>query len=321
MKIVWIAAVVLAPVLAMTAATPQQDSGKDMSWAYPAYPATDKNLPASDESVPRRVPGSAKTYTMEQIDDLMNPPDWYPDEHPPAPHVVTHGGGPGVMGCGACHLMSGSGHPESATLSGLNPAYMERELADFKSGARTDRGRMITIAKGLSAEDAQQAAEYFASLKPVQWVKVVEAQTVPKSFVNGGRMRLPMPGEETEPLGNRIIELPVDPELVLDRDPHSGFTAYVPVGSVETGEKLVTTGGAGKTIPCSICHGPSLMGLGEVPRIAGLHPIYIVRQLYNFKNGDRSGSSAALMKGVVANLDDEDIVDLAAYVSSKNPAH
>lgn len=316
MKIAWVAVIILAPLLAMNAAPPQ-DSGKDLSWAYPV---TDKNLPEVDENVPRHVPGSSKSFTLMQIDDLMNPPDWFPEEHPPAPNVVTHGGGPGVLACGACHLMSGSGHPESADLSGAAPEYIERELADFKSGARADQGRMINIVKALSSEDAHQAAQYFASLKPVPWIKVVEAQTVPKSFVDSGRMRLPVPDGGAEPLGSRIIELPLDPDRVLDRDPHSGFTAYVPVGSVEKGKQLATTGGPGKTIPCPICHGGNLMGLGEVPRIAGLHPIYIVRQLYNFQNGARSGNSAALMKTVVPGLNDEDILDLAAYVASKNPA-
>ena len=61
----------------------------------------------------------------------------------------------------------------------------------------------------MSDEDIQQAAEYFAALKPGGWVKVVEADTVPKSYVSvKGRQRLPLPGGGTEPLGNRIIELP-----------------------------------------------------------------------------------------------------------------
>jgi cytochrome c553 len=247
----------------------------------------------------------------------MNPPDWYPEDHPPAPSVVTHGGGPGVLACGACHLMSGSGHPESADLTGLSAEYIERQLADFKNGDRTDKGRMISIVKGLSDADATAASEYFASLKPKQWVTVVEADTVPKTMVDGGRMRLPVPGGATEPLGNRIIELPLDPNLVLSRDPHSGFTAFVPKGSVEKGKELATTGGNGKTIQCAFCHGENLMGIGPVPRIAGDHPAYIVRQLYNFQNGQRSGNSAALMKNVVAKLTGEDILDLAAYAASK----
>jgi len=316
MRIVWIAALALGSVLYLAAAEPPQDATKDMSWAYPV---PDKNAPPMDETAPRHVPDSSKTYTLKEIDNLMNPPDWYPEDHPAPPQVVTHGASQGVLACGACHLMSGAGHPESADLRGFPPEYIERELADFKSLARNDHGRMVSISKSISDDDAKQAADYFSSIKPTQWIKVEEARTVPKSIVNGGRMRLPAPGGGTEPLGDRIIELPDNPDLVLDRDPRSGFTAYVPVGSIAKGEKLATTGGAGKTIQCSICHGENLTGLGEVPRIAGLHPIYIVRQLHNFQNGDRNGKSSALMKGVVAKLSDNDIIDLAAYVSSNQP--
>jgi cytochrome c553 len=314
MKFLSVAIIVLVSSVAIGAAP--QETGKDLSWAYPV---PDKNFPAEDETAPRHVPGSSKTYTLKEIDDLMNPPDWYPEEHPPAPTVVTHGGGPGVLACGSCHLMSGAGHPESATLTGLSAEYIERQLADFKSGDRTDKGRMVTIVKGLSDADAKAASEYFASVKPTPWVTVIEADTIPKTMVNVGRMRLPVPGGATEPLGNRIIELPLDPNLVLDRNPHSGFNAFVPKGSVEKGKELATTGGNGKTIQCAFCHGENLMGIGAVPRIAGLHPIYIVRQLYNFQNGQRSGNSAALMKNVVAKLTDEDILDLAAYAASKQP--
>jgi len=55
-----------------------------------------------------------------------------------------------------------------------------------------------------------------------------------------------------------------------------------------------------------------LKGLGNVPRLANVHPIYLVRQLYNFQTGANSGNDAALMKRVVAKLTDEDIVNLAA---------
>ena len=59
-------------------------------------------------------------------------------------------------------------------------------------------------------------------------------------------------------------------------------------------------GGAGKTIACGICHGDNMRGLGNVPRLAGLHPIYIARQLYLFKDGTRNGIDAQLMKKPVA---------------------
>ncbi len=159
----------------------------------------------------------------------------------------------------------------------------------------------------------------FASLKPAVWYQVVEATTVPKTWVNGGRMRLPVPSGGTEPLGNRIITLPQDPARVELRDPHSGFIAYVPPRSIKRGEELVTKGGAGKTIVCATCHGEDLKGLGDVPGIAGVHPIYVVRQLHNIQVGANGSSAAALMKKVVEKLSTDDMIAIAAYTASLNP--
>ena len=131
-------------------------------------------------------------------------------------------------------------------------------------------------------------------------------------------MRLPVPSGGTEPLGNRIITLPQDPARVEMRDPRSGFVAYVPPGSLKKGEALAG-GGSGKTISCAICHGEGLKGLGDVPRLAGVHPIYIVRQLYNFQVGANTSSAAAQMKKVVEKLTEDDMLALAAYAASLNP--
>jgi len=295
----------------------QQQSGKDLSWAFQV---PDKNPPpSSGNNGPMHVPGSAKSYMPAQIDDLYAPPDWFPDEHPVAPSIVLAGKKPGGMACGSCHLMSGRGHPESADLAGLAPGYIMRQMADFRSEARRGSG-MNNIAKAISEDDMRQASEWFAALKPATvWTKVVEADTAPKTWVNRGRMRFPLSGGETEPLGNRIITVPQDPERIENRDPHIGFIAYVPFGSMKQGEALVKTGGSGKTVQCGICHGPDLKGLGEVPRIAGMHPIYIARQLYNFKSGANAGVQDVLMKQVVTQLTDQDIIALAAYVGSLAP--
>ncbi len=56
-----------------------------------------------------------------------------------------------------------------------------------------------------------------------------------------------------------------------------------------------------------------------MPRLAGLHPIYIARQLYLFKDATRNVDDAQLMKKPVAQLTDDDIVALAAYLGSLNP--
>ena len=70
---------------------------------------------------------------------------------------------------------------------------------------------------------------------------------------------------------------------------------------------------------CTICHGETLKGLGEVPGIANQSPMNIARQLYLFASGERAGAWAPLMKGVVEKLNNEDIVNISAYVASLEP--
>ena len=304
--------------VSVVGAQPQQQAAVGHpAWAFPV--ADKDQPPTEDGSVPKRLSGSMKTYTQIQIDDLFNAPDWFPDEHPPLPPVVARGNGKDVPACASCHLMSGNGHPESANLAGLSASYIVATMADFKTGARKDPARMTAIGKAVSDEDVKQSAEWFSSLKPTVWTKVVEAETVPKTYLNKSRQRLPLPDGGTEPIGNRIIEVPQDAARVVERDPHAGFVAYVPVGSLAKGEALVTTGRAGKTIPCEICHGKGLKGLGLVPRIAGLSPVYLGRQLYNFQSGQSAGPLSGLMQKVVVNLSDDDIVAISAYVASQTP--
>ena len=83
--------------------------------------------------------------------------------------------------------------------------------------------------------------------------------------------------------------------------------------------KPTPKGGAGKTIACNVCHGEGLKGLGDVPGIAGIHPIYVVRQLYDIKVGANTSSAAALMKKVVEKLTDDDMIAIAAYTASLAP--
>ena len=305
-----------APAPAAPPAPARSPAGADISWAFAA---TNGALPAEPPTTSTSVPGSTKTYMRSQIDDLNNPPDWFPDEHPPAPSIVQKGHD-GALACGACHLMSGSGHPESADLVGLPAEYIRRTMMDFKSGIRVEVNRMNTISKAMSNEEIQQAADFFAALKPVKWTEVKEAAMVPKTFVGGGRMRYASPEGGTEPLGNRVITRPQDQSRVTKRDPHSGFVSYVPVGSIKKGEALVKTGG-GKSVQCGICHGDALKGLGNVPRLAGRHPAYLARQLYMFKDGRRNGGDAALMKRPVASLTDDDIVSISAYLASLDPTN
>jgi cytochrome c553 len=285
----------------------------DRAWAFPMKPERE----LADDPALKTLPGSGRTYTQAQVDDLRNPPDWYPDQHAPAPNIVLKGHG-AALACGACHLMSGLGHPESSDLTGLSADYIVQQMADFKSGARRDPTRMNGIAQEVSDEEARQAAEWFATLPRRPFTEVIEADTVPRTFLGPGRMRFAEPDGSTEPIGARIITVPQNQERARLRDPNSGFIAYVPPGSLAKGRALVETG-AGRTVPCGGCHGASLQGQGNVPRLAGMHPIYTVRQLYWFKDGTRNGAQAVAMKPSVERLTDEDIIAISAYLGSLAP--
>lgn len=315
MRSTWCVLALLAiPALAGAAEAPPSKP----DWAFPT---TDKvQPPPKDHGELHTAAGSPLKLTRAQIDDLFNPPDWYPDLHPPMPDIVAHGNqATNVRACAACHLPTGTGHDESAYVAALPQAYFIRQMADYKTGDRKGSGTMIAIAKAISDDEVRQAAAYFASLTPRPWIKVVETDTVPRTYVGAGNKRLALPDAGTEPIGQRIIEIPEDEEIVLNRDPRQGFVAYVPKGSIAEGERLVGTGGDGKTIPCASCHGATLQGLGEVPGIAGRHPNYIVRQLWSVQNGERTGPSAAQMQGVVQKLTINDMLAIAAYTASLKP--
>ena len=241
------------------------------------------------------------------------------------PDVVAHGKPGLVRACGLCHLPDGRGRPENAPLQGLPRDYIVQQLHDFQQGLRhsadprkANTGEMINIAKNLTEAEIQEVAAYFSSIDVPQYIRVVETEMIPTMRVQG-EIYYPTGDGQQEPIGVRIIETPEDVAQTRLRNPRSGFIAYAPVGSVTRGEALATTGGGGRTIACSTCHGPDLKGVGTIPNIAGRSPSYLARQMYDIKLGTRQGAMAALMKPVVANLTDSDIVDVIAYVSSLAP--
>jgi cytochrome c553 len=292
------------------------------AWAYPWAPDFKA---APDDGVPRHVPDSTQSFTITQERDLFFVPDWHPDDHPPMPDVVAHGRMPDVRACGSCHRAEGTGGPENASLAGLPAAYIVQQIEDYKSGARKFAGPqrgpsvvMMAIAKASNAEEIKAAAAYFSSLKAKANIRVVETDTVPVTQI-ARVFYMQVKDGGTEPIGQRIVEMPVDPAQFEHRDTRAQFIAYVPKGSIAKGEALAKTGGAGVTTPCAICHGPDLKGVASIPGIAGRSPSYLARQLYDFQQHARAGSAGALMAPVVEKLSYDDMISLAAYVSSLTP--
>lgn len=73
--------------------------------------------------------------------------------------------------------------------------------------------------------------------------------------------------------------------------------------------------GKSKAAACAACHGPDGNSpTGQYPNLAGQGAPYLVKQLQDFKAGRRDN---AIMKGMAANLSEQDMEDLAAYFSQQ----
>jgi len=79
-----------------------------------------------------------------------------------------------------------------------------------------------------------------------------------------------------------------------------------------SGDAALAKSGKAKAGMCLGCHGTDATGGGQVPRLAGQQPEYIVQQLKSFKDGSRNGGP---MKAVAGNLSDDDMKEIAAYLS------
>ena len=301
------------------------------AWAYGVPPAEDAPAPppGAGPAGPRQpdtslkhIPGSSQEFTLAHIRDYWDVGDWFPDDHPAMPNVVVHGRQPHVRGCAMCHMPNGKGRPENAPVAGQSYSYYRAAAHRFQAGAARQR-RHAQDEHG--ADDRSRHRHDRRRDQGGRDLLFVDEMDAMDHRARGGdgaenaarRQRLPASsGHETEPIGNRIIEAPLDVERFELRDPRSGFIAYVPPGSLKKGAALVASG-AGKTTPCGSCHGLDLNGLGPVPAIAGRSPSYLVRQLWDFKQGSRKGAWSPLMKPVVENLTQDDMLAIAAYVAAQ----
>jgi cytochrome c553 len=295
-------------------------------WAYGIQaPSTKPVAPKSDPDALLHLPGNNLAFTRAQISSRFAPSDWYPGDHPAMPAIVANGQKPDVWACALCHYPNGKGRPENASVAGYPRQYFIQQMHEFRDGNRlsSDPNKantkyMMAYAKAMTDQQIEAAADYFSAIKFTPWIKVIETATIPKMYTSGG-MFFPRPGDEKEPIGNRIIETPINGEATeVLRDPHSGFIAYAPIGSIEKGEKLVTEEN-NKTVKCGVCHGADLKGMGPIPGIAGRSPSYVVRQLFDMQQGKRKGLWTALMMPVVSKLTNEDMLNIAAYTASREP--
>ncbi len=274
-----------------------------LQWAYPVEPPPGASN--ADAAAPaRRINPIEIAITYAGL--------------PKMPDVVAHGK---PLPCLQCHLANGGSHPESAAIAGLPVNYIIEQVHAFRDGERKDvrTGRMVLAAKALSEEELKEAAAYYAAIGPdrQKWLKTVVGTEVPKGpapFGGGGfRYHAADGGMEPLPPG-MIVEVADNDDLVRARDQiNGGFVQYVRPEDMALGEKVAADG------KCGACHGADFKGKGEVPRLAGQHSVYMVRQLKDIQTGARKDKNAAVMKPIADKLSDAEIVAVAGYLGSRNP--
>ena len=73
--------------------------------------------------------------------------------------------------------------------------------------------------------------------------------------------------------------------------------------------------GQAKTAVCGACHGPDGNSMApNFPKLAGQGDRYLLKQLHEIKDGKRQ---VLEMTGLLANLNDQDLADIAAFYSSQ----
>ncbi len=100
---------------------------------------------------------------------------------------------------------------------------------------------------------------------------------------------------------------------------HANEEHAAPKADAAKGSTLYSTGDAARGITaCLACHGPAgNSSISQNPKLAAQHEAYIVKQLHDFKGPNRNN---AIMTTIAKALSEEDMRNVAAYVSAKKPA-
>jgi cytochrome c553 len=190
----------------------------------------------------------------------------------------------GHYSCAECH--SDTGNPpitdkydmQSPILAGQNYQYLVTQLNHFKAGSRNAK-EMANLLKDYTSAEINQIAFYFSQ----------QTQTTDVPF-----------NPSIDTLKHSVAE----DKLWVDK----GRALY------QQGDK------ARGIVACQSCHGPSGEGNSQqlIPKLSAQYARYVRMTLHAFKTGQRTTDKNLdnVMKTAVANLNDDDIKYIAAYIQS-----
>ncbi len=198
--------------------------------------------------------------------------------------IFTQGKGD-VPACTSCHGMDGMGNDAMGTprLAGQIPQFLLKQLEDFATDRRQDTTMFVmnTNAKGLSRQDRIDVAAYLGALSADEIV-------TPK-----------------EKLSN-LAELKAN---------------GTEIGVTHVGKAIVNYGIPERDVPaCRSCHDYNGRGVDPIyPKIGQQKLVYLVNQLKKWRDGSRANDPLAQMQKVAQKLTDEEILDVATFLSQASP--
>lgn len=97
-------------------------------------------------------------------------------------------------------------------------------------------------------------------------------------------------------------------------------TSNTPAPAVSVNVTPITTS-ADLIATCAACHGPQGNSQpGQAPKLAGQNKAYLLDELNDYKKGKAGGRDNPIMVGIVANLNKEQMAELADYYASQKTA-
>lgn len=183
-----------------------------------------------------------------------------------------------VPACNSCHGADGGGDDSMGTprLAGQAMRFVLKQLTDFADDKRMDTTMFVMNA---NAKGLSEEDRRDVSAYVASMELAGDASTSDMAQV--------------ESLGNAV-------------------------GVRYLGKALVTYGAPDRGIPsCYSCHGFNGRGAAPIyPRLANQRYVYLVKQLKTWRDGSRTNDMAGQMRAVAKNLTDDDINNVATFLTS-----
>lgn len=181
--------------------------------------------------------------------------------------------------CAACHGEHGQGgkRGEYPRIAGQRPGYLEEQLRAYRARKRVNIPMFpYTQERELADEDIRDVAAYLAA---------IELPTKPPKF------------KDSDDALTRLLAM--EKVMIIPRAE----------GDTERGREIYGD-------ECAACHGPKGLGRAKIPMVVGQYTNYLKRQMEIYRKGERPHDEEDAAKGVLNALQEKDLQDVLAYLTS-----